>query len=250
MRNQPLTTVKLCDFIINYIENKTPSSFIRLGDGEAIMLGYNDISSPSEITMMTKKIFGNYPFTKEQLLHLKELLIASCQGANIIGVPPAKNRTLSKYYRRIEDIFIPKYKLFDSNIQLALASFHRNLQEEDLYEKILKNKTKIYCISGRQVKGAIENRFNIECELIKVPPQSSDSHNSYNNHPDLYKNIVEQIRVNRQGDLWFVGAGFYGKAYCNEIKKRGGIAIDVGSVFDAWLGIRSRGYISEDYKIV
>ena len=40
-----------------------------------------------------------------------------------------------------------------------------------------------------------------------------------------------------------VGAGALGKGYCNEIKRQGGIAIDLGSRFDHWLGYQTRDIV-------
>ena len=42
------------------------------------------------------------------------------------------------------------------------------------------------------------------------------------------------------GMLYLVGGGLYGKLYCQLIRSQGGVALDLGSLFDAWLGIPSR----------
>ena len=38
------------------------------------------------------------------------------------------------------------------------------------------------------------------------------------------------------GELWLVGAGMLGKRYCAAIRRRGAVALDVGSVMDLWGG--------------
>jgi hypothetical protein len=38
------------------------------------------------------------------------------------------------------------------------------------------------------------------------------------------------------GQLWLVGAGTLGKMYCGAIRAAGGVAIDVGALFDLWAG--------------
>ena len=44
------------------------------------------------------------------------------------------------------------------------------------------------------------------------------------------------------GPAWhfLVGAGVLGKIYCDRIKARGGVALDVGSILDSWAMIPSR----------
>ena len=52
--------------------------------------------------------------------------------------------------------------------------------------------------------------------------------------------MKEQILVKRKEDIFLVGAGVLGKIYCQWVKEQGGIAIDLGAMFDAWSGGKSR----------
>ena len=250
MTNQLISTETLYDFMAESIKNKKPSSFIRMGDGENIILGFESISSAQEIKWMLHKIFGPYPFTREQIIFLRDSLINACHGANIIGIPPPSHRKLDRRFCWWDDVLVEKYDLYKNNCEIASSEFHLDFQKKHVYKRLLEHTDKIYCISGRDVKSAIENNFNVECELIRITPQFSDSNYKVNNHPDLYSGIVSSIKNKAKDNLWFVGAGFYGKSYCNEIKKHGGIAIDIGSVLDAWLGIKSRGCWKDEDKII
>lgn len=44
----------------------------------------------------------------------------------------------------------------------------------------------------------------------------------------------------RPGDVFLIGAGIWGKAYCEQVRAQGGIAIDMGSALDIWAGINTR----------
>ena len=44
------------------------------------------------------------------------------------------------------------------------------------------------------------------------------------------------------GALFLVGAGAFGKIYCHWIRDRGGIAVDIGSLFDSWAGVGRVGH--------
>jgi hypothetical protein len=48
-----------------------------------------------------------------------------------------------------------------------------------------------------------------------------------------------------KGNVFLVGAGGLGKVYCNWIKQRGGVAIDMGSILDGWAGLITRSYLKE-----
>ena len=42
-----------------------------------------------------------------------------------------------------------------------------------------------------------------------------------------------------------MGAGLLGKIICHQIYSKGGIAIDIGSIFDGWANINSRQYFDK-----
>ncbi len=78
-----------------------------------------------------------------------------------------------------------------------------------------------------------------------IPPQHSVAKvmHETGHFPARFEQITSQLE-NRDitGELFLVGAGIIGKIYCDLIKKRGGMAIDVGSMMDAWMGVRARQY--------
>lgn len=53
-------------------------------------------------------------------------------------------------------------------------------------------------------------------------------------YPDRFSEIQKTLKIPYPGALFLVGSGVFGKIYCEWIKQRGGIAIDVGSMFDSW----------------
>jgi len=62
--------------------------------------------------------------------------------------------------------------------------------------------------------------------------------------------LYKEIEVMYPGQLFLVAAGPLGKIYCQWVKERGGVALDFGSMADAWIGIDSRTYIRErDYSL-
>ena len=54
--------------------------------------------------------------------------------------------------------------------------------------------------------------------------------------PDGFEELRETLHVPYPGALFLVGAGVFGKIYCHWIKQRGGVAVDIGSIFDSWAG--------------
>jgi hypothetical protein len=82
-------------------------------------------------------------------------------------------------------------------------------------------------------------------ESLLIPPQAQNIKGTADaiHFPDRYRAIVSELRARKRvGELFFVGAGLVGKLYCEEIRKAGGMAIDVGSLMDVWMGIGARQY--------
>ncbi|SFU85118.1 hypothetical protein SAMN02799631_02684 [Methylobacterium sp. 174MFSha1.1] len=59
--------------------------------------------------------------------------------------------------------------------------------------------------------------------------------------PDAFGRVTARLRGRDwPGVLWLVAAGYLGKLYCREIAARGGVAVDIGSIADAWSGKATR----------
>ncbi|WP_171070000.1 tetratricopeptide repeat protein [Methylobacterium terricola] len=60
-------------------------------------------------------------------------------------------------------------------------------------------------------------------------------------YPEAFGQVIARLRGRDwTGVLWLVAAGYLGKLYCHEIAARGGVAVDIGSIADAWSGKATR----------
>jgi hypothetical protein len=64
--------------------------------------------------------------------------------------------------------------------------------------------------------------------------------------PDRYAEIRSELVGFAPGTLALVGAGIPGKIYCHWLKEAGCVALDVGSILDAWIGKPSRSSVLRD----
>jgi hypothetical protein len=60
--------------------------------------------------------------------------------------------------------------------------------------------------------------------------------------PEIIDTVVADVRAHAQGRLVVVGAGYLGKWIVHQAKLAGGIAVDLGSALDYWMGLRTRSY--------
>lgn len=64
-------------------------------------------------------------------------------------------------------------------------------------------------------------------------------------YPDRFNAIIADLSGrDLSGQLYLVAGGILGKFYCDRIKQQGGVALDIGSLVDSWVGVATRpGYI-------
>ncbi len=105
-------------------------------------------------------------------------------------------------------------------------------------------------ISGHDLSFAIRERWRPHSlTYLSVPKMAPLNELRVNTHhyPERYGEIRAALdRCVRPGMLWFVGAGFPGKVYCDDIRARGGVAVDVGAVADIWAGLKTRWRTKDD----
>jgi len=256
-------------------KNGDPFSLIRLGDGEGLLLSISDQSNEADFKYLTKH-FGAMGVDLDYLLGLKNRLIQSIKGADIIGVRDdivnvrfepgnfslphdefLKNFRSSFRLREVEKnldfhgsrriAFLHKSLSsldFNDDSQFCSAWFHYDYHNSGEIFKLLRQQKKIGLISSRQrLPGLLEKLFDISVRFHEIPGMFRDipRGNDVPNYVEQLENILSQKQlVEFPGMLYLVGGGLYGKLYCQLIKSQGGMALDLGSLFDAWLGIPSR----------
>ena len=57
--------------------------------------------------------------------------------------------------------------------------------------------------------------------------------------PDAFARVREEI-VRGGAPLTYVGAGLLGKTYCADVRRAGRVAVDIGSIVDTWVGLKTR----------
>ena len=85
--------------------------------------------------------------------------------------------------------------------------------------------------------------------LLSIPNQVSNTgrRSSIPHYPDVFEQVMQALGNIAEGQVVLVAAGLLGKIYCNRIKQCGGIALDIGSVADVWMGKRARWYHDAAY---
>ena len=269
-KTQPLVALTIAYKIVAAIRNKTPLSLIRLGDGEGNFMDYacEWESYQLEDQKDIQKIWWGQAHLHETPLQVEEHYNKALDNADLIGIPEYQ-RMLSKVNIYEEGIEKP-YKRYTRGL-LAINEFvavrigdtsystktlvscfiHQDLDLWGLYDFILDAAGSCSVITCHETMPAvISERFNLEVDQTYLIPTEYRWGSMFKNvkaechFPERYKALKQELKVNFPGELFLVGAGFLGKIYCDLIKQQGGIALDIGSIFDYWLGYETREAMS------
>lgn len=242
-----LSTETLLELIKKSLKHKQPLSIIRYGDGEAIVLnGFKDTSS---FKMVLKRQLGYIP----RIDHAEEItrnLIEAYNGCDIIGIPLVAKafKDEKDYWSRAVDILKEEVKetLLEEKGVVSIDC-HSHFLDKDYYTQLLTDLDTLNYISCRDLDEQFKKKFNIKrVNRFAIPPEAKFSANvdlKNRHYPDQFNTIQRWMdrAISCEGSLCLTGAGFVGKIYNNWFRDRGGVAMDVGSVFDSWAGLVTRG---------
>jgi len=246
----------------------TPFSFIRLGDGEANALQQGtsftaqsetdaaarekvwwgrtlDSSVRNELaTRVRQAAFGadaiGFParewFLRDVRLDTGAALAATKSGRGLLVVAEAlerESRSRDLCSKILTSAHLPQdlqrwnfyADLFDGVSEVVLVSCHVTLPEVLRSRFALESVKQVLIPPGDSMR-EIQRRALAETEL---PPASIDR-------------ALAELGDWPAGRLVLVGAGYAGKVLIHEARQRGGIALDLGSIFDHWVGIHTRSY--------
>lgn len=247
-----------------YTEIKTvfdspkPWMHVRYGDGEGIVMGFPENTSEQRAKQRWEKWLGPQSmkfFTKQRMIQYASSLRETALEADILGVPCLRHMKVNQDWRNVMK-YLLRYKAVGEKQKVCCMDCTVDLQHKNLYHTLLDNKEEIRYISCRDVGEKLRKTFNIRTvKGYHIPPQhipcKGNALTDELHFPTLFVKIMEEIQINNlSGKIFLVGAGGLGKLYCREIKRSGGTALDIGSLFDGWSGIVTRSYLQNIKEFV
>ncbi len=267
---------QISDFIAARLGDREPASIIRLGDGEGAVLA-RPTPSNAALWPTVHAHFG--PRTTPGFVDsLANKLTCAIDNADVIGVrddllqvdfPKAhfslgKNEFTQKfralfnlrpveknidYYGALRLALMHRFlsgHVFRSSVIFGSAWLHFGLSQSGALIRMVREQKRIGLISSKpDLPRNLEKLLNVNVSYYQIPDiylvaAAKDKRQTADQLPNSLMQTLSSLKVESQGQLFLVGAGVFGKAYCHRIKELGGIAIDIGAVCDAWLGIPSR----------
>lgn len=226
------------DVILNAWHARQPFSLVRFGDGENTVLRWPNIDE-TRMRHVLVRAMKDRAYTRDEIRDIQAGMVKAAQSADILG--------LYDSYEPNDLCVMHEEELTTHRISGKITcnpSVHFYLQASGFLAKLLESAERVTIISGRDVADRVSERFpNLKIDLLHIPAERQFlvGNEEFDQHyPDAYLRVLDAIRPEGPGHLYIVGAGLLGKYYCHVAKRRGGFALDIGSVLDYWAGVPSR----------
>ena len=234
---------------------------LRLGDGEGAFIhstaeiGAQDAMFRAHREFFAARWYGDPQLAEDpDFLKVAMELRARLPEADIIGLPQAEwlahemtLRNLRAMVNCLELARLSETMGFARSDRLTTTAVAVDLEYRGMISELLRESASVSLITCHaELGGKLERcgRARIG-RVILVPPAHSDlgqtGYSAGGSHfRETFPEVNRMIDDIQPGELVLVGAGFLGKLYALRVKERGGIALDVGSLLDLWMGFVTR----------
>ena len=239
---------QVLDQLCDCIDSGRPLSVIRLGDGEARLMAWPEFTERrAPLFRSLNYWFGPQQFSSGDLTSMAKNLRQAVREADIVGIPDEEHKKARVDWANVE-LWLKAYNLITPGAKLAAAELHIQFYQERLFQRLLNGRESISIITCRDVGEQLRAEYGIGSVRwypVPVEAQTVGRRRATYHWPTVYGRLMDEIEIPVPGHLCLIGAGPLGKIYAARVKERGGVALDVGSVFDLWANINSRSWIEE-----
>jgi hypothetical protein len=248
----------------------TGFSFIRVGDGESSCLAYErHLSQFEEVDIAEReRAWWGAELAPSDRARISGQVSSAIWNADCVGIP-----TVSRILRDVklsEDDQLGGGRTgrglrsiihtFENGAHAGVRQsarqcftschLHQDLSRWNLYPQLFKRSGEVVLISCHpELAATVQQRFGVRVAgNILVPPRFAtipllrQKPAISGALPEVMEGVAEELGDLPRNRLVLVGAGYLGKRLVDLAKQRGGVALDLGSIFDHWIGINTRSY--------
>lgn len=247
-------SISIVTQIAKYIKKNKPMSVIRMGDGEMNLLTYSKYPHLPKLSFLTAKKSvlkrqHSFKVNTSWLFIFEETMMTAIKEADMVGVlglwrpgQLCSEKFVTNLNKKIRGKWGQWTGLHYINLLVDENIFNNKIiSSAHLYFSIIENLPllfkfveKVYLITNQDLiidklrNKFPKNQFILISEAESQRPLTSEE-------PSFINNIMMKVPTNMSNTLTLVGAGPWSEFYCTWIKRRGGVAIDIGSGFDLLL---------------
>lgn len=230
-----------------------PFSFVRFSHCESRLVGFRRRYDRDEVMKSIHQQWGNVDPSDEDLARLSDAILTATIEADVIALndrdrPRAQPVFLDQ--ERIAHEMARDLGLIDGR-PVARVSDHWALGASPAFRALLMEQKRIVLVSGRSDAArrvASWLRAPVVTQILSPGHARQDFGDgaSDRHYPEGLERMLGELRaLDVRNTLVIVGAGLLGKVMCGAARRAGGVAVDVGSLFDAWCGHKTRSTMPE-----
>ena len=264
-----LNVAKVQSRLFSAVARRQPFSLIRLGDGEGAWLRLDpaDETAFSTLYAANRRSFLRIWFGDDALLGSRAFheaaatLVDALPDTDMIGIPYSL-RVAHEYRikspRGVSSInnilrWIEEHPAWPTQSYCS-QDIHLELQRTGFFPKLFAQPCRFGLITcHNDLEALITARTGARIEHFHLVPEEKGAVDVLGSNgitqahfPFVYNEVLADLRsMSQAGRVWIIAAGILGKLYCAAIREMGGIAIDVGSLADGWLGKVTRPTLRE-----
>jgi hypothetical protein len=250
------------------LETKTPFSFVRLGDGESSCLPYEPYLAAfaEEDAADRERTWWGGALSRDQRATMSAQVAHAVWTADCIGIP-----TVSRILRdiKLEETgalengrtgrglravlhAVENLERFRADVPIFTSChLHQDIARWDLYGELFNGIDELVLVSCHPgLSDIVAKRFNVKiaANILVSPrhaslPHIRDRSSDARPLPEMLMDVMREVEDVSQNRLVLVGTGYLGKLVTEHAKRHGGVALDLGSIFDYWMGIATRSYV-------
>ena len=268
-----LDVVEVQDRILSAVARRQPFSLIRLGDGEGawMRLESGDEAAFSPLYAANRRSFLKIWFGGDTLHEAPafheaaDTLMDVLAETDLIGIPYSL-RVAHEYHIKsargvpsINNILRWLDERLAPGRSTCSQDIHIELQRAGFFPRLFAQPCGFGLITCHRELGAlVAASTGARIDHAHIIPEEKGSTEilgangiAHAHFPFVYHEVLADLRsVPQGGRVWIVAAGILGKLYCAAIRDMGGVALDVGSLADGWLGKVTRPTLREIGRFV
>ncbi len=266
-RHRWLEAPEVADRVRAALGEERPFALVRLGDGEGGMLTLSERDEARHRSLYRRNRdeligmwFGpDFRWREGPFWAQAQRLAEAIAAADVVGIP--YESWLAHEYRISSVRGVPSlvniYRHLEAHpIGGAMCSQHVHL---DLFRgghlvPIIRSARTVHVVTCLpEARTALMERLGLADVVLHLIPAEQGSRAALGadagagvHYPDTFDRLLLELSRPSNGQLFLVAAGLLGKFYCQAVKQGGGVALDIGSLVDAWLEKPTRpGYGAE-----
>ncbi len=265
VENNPVLSTEQTEYaVLEALSRNKPFALIRSGDGEGAhtRISLSDEAQFPNLYRANRMEFLDIWFRRPQLVDSEDWGAVMDEYDQVVmetdvwggfhreGIEHQYQICSRRGVPSVLNIARKAASLSASDVKLADPTIHYRLLFSGALGRLLSERPRVGLISCHdQLPNLLKSQFSIgSIEFLKIPGEQihhevlGAAATEGEHFPHLYRELLEQLKKVRAGDLWLVAAGLLGKIYCREIRKRGSVVLDIGAVADIWMGKATRNF--------